>query len=54
VFTPAPGAPFADASRPSGETIPAEVLWAGLGGVIALTGGGTYLYRRWRRPATLA
>ena len=36
------------------ETIPAPVLWAGLGGVIVLTGGGTYLFRRWRRPATPA
>ncbi len=51
VFTPGPaGAPFADSTDPA-ETIPAPVLWAGLGGVIAVAGAGTWVYLKRRgRP----
>jgi hypothetical protein len=49
-FTPQPSAPFGSASQPlSDETIPAPVLWAGLGVVVAGAGAGTWLWLR-RRP----
>ena len=51
-FTPQPSAPFGATSSIPDETIPAGVLWAGLGVVVAGAGAGTWLW--WRRKSMAA